>query len=67
MASEHILRVPRSDGEGDFVLVNVASNGDHPLDVKILATEGENPYGTTSELDPRASTTLTDPLITQVK
>lgn len=51
MASEHILRVPRSDSEGDFVLVNVAANGSSPLDLKLLATEGESPYITTSEVD----------------
>lgn len=48
MATEHILRVPRSDSEGDFVLVNVSSNGKSPLDLKLLATEGESPYVTTS-------------------
>lgn len=47
--TEHILRVPRSDSEGDFVLINVASNGKSPLDLKLLATEGECPYITTSE------------------
>jgi hypothetical protein len=44
MVSENILRVPRSDSEGDFVLVNVSSNGPSPLDLKLLATEGFNPY-----------------------
>ena len=44
MAVEHILRIPRSDSEGDFVLVNVSSNGPGPLDLKLLATEGESPY-----------------------
>ena len=49
MASQHILRLPRNDSEGDFVLVNVASNGGSPLDLRLLATEGENPYEATSE------------------
>ena len=44
MTSEHILRVPRSDSEGDFVLVKVSTNGSLPLDLKLLATEGTNPY-----------------------
>ena len=48
MMSEHILRVPRADSEGDFVIVNVASNGSSPLDLRLLATEGESPYVTTS-------------------
>lgn len=50
MTTEYILRVPRSDSEGDFVLVNVTSNGKSALDLKLLATEGESPYITTSEL-----------------
>ena len=48
MAAAQVLRVPRSDSEGDFVLVNVSSNGSKPLDLKIEATEGESPYITTS-------------------
>ena len=49
MASEHILRIPRSDSQGDFVLVSTSSNGSSPLDLKLLATEGDSPYVTTSE------------------
>ena len=49
MASEHILRIARSDSEGDYVLVNVTSNGPQPLDVKLAGTEGDNPYITTRE------------------
>ena len=48
MASEHILRIPRSDSDGEFVIVNVTANGSSPLDLKLLATEGESPYITTS-------------------
>ncbi|KAK4696591.1 DNA-repair protein XRCC4, partial [Lecanoromycetidae sp. Uapishka_2] len=44
MASEHILRLPRTDSVGDYILVNVISNGPSPLDVKLLATEGDSPY-----------------------
>lgn len=44
MASEKILRIARSDSEGDYVLVNVSSNGASPVDLKLLATEGESPY-----------------------
>ncbi len=50
MASEHVLRLPRSDSVGDYVLVNVTSNGSSPLDLKLLATEGESPYIAESEL-----------------
>ena len=60
MASEHILRIARSDSEGDFVLVNISSNGDRPLDVKLLATEGESPYITTSKLTNINYVALTD-------
>ncbi len=51
MASEHVLQIPRSDSEGNFVLVNVASNGSSPLDLNLLATEGESPYVTRSAYD----------------
>lgn len=45
MASDHVLRIPRSDNEGDFVLVNITSSvGPSALDLKLLATEGESPY-----------------------
>ena len=46
---EHVLRIPCIDKTADFVLVNVSKNGRNPLDLKIEATEGENPYMTTSE------------------
>ena len=48
MNKEIILRIPRGDGEGEFVLVNVSSQGSSDLDVKLLATEGESPYVTSS-------------------
>lgn len=50
MAGEYILRVPRSDNGGGYVLVNVVSYGKSPLDLKLLATEGDNPYSVKSEL-----------------
>lgn len=46
--SEHILRIPRSDSEGDYIILNVTSNGPEPLDLKLVATEGDAPYITTS-------------------
>ena len=60
MASQHILRLPRNDSEGDFVLVNVANNGTSPLDLQLLATEGEHPYEATSEHGVRSSIIGTD-------
>lgn len=44
MPLELILRIPRSDQEGEYVLVNVTSNGPAPLDLRLLATEGLSPY-----------------------
>ncbi|EJT73513.1 hypothetical protein GGTG_10350 [Gaeumannomyces tritici R3-111a-1] len=48
MSPSHVLRIVRSDGDGSsFILVHatpsVAKNT-KPLDVKLVATEGENPY-----------------------
>ena len=48
-SSENILRIRRSDNDSDFVLLNVSNNGPSPLDLRLLATEGENPYATDSE------------------
>lgn len=44
MASEHVLSIPRSDSEGDNVLLNVVPSGKAPLDLKLVATEGTSPY-----------------------
>ena len=60
MEAEHILRVPRSDNEGDYVLINVTSKGKNLLDLKLLATEGEAPYIAESESAWPSSSTLTD-------
>ena len=60
MAFEHILRISRSDSEGDYVLINVTSKGNNPLDLKLLATEGEVPYIAESESALLSSATLTD-------
>ena len=45
MAAEYVLRISRSDNEGEYVLVNVTSPaGSSTPDLKLLATEGESPY-----------------------
>ena len=49
MATQHILYLPRSDKDKEHILVNVSSEGPSPLDLKLLATEGEFPYVATSE------------------
>lgn len=44
MASSHIIRVARTDEEGAVVLGEVTPSGSKPLNVKFVATEGEEPY-----------------------
>ncbi|EQK97786.1 hypothetical protein G6O67_001473 [Ophiocordyceps sinensis] len=44
MASMRVLRFPRSDKDSAHVLVNVSSAGPNPLDLKLAATEGDEPY-----------------------
>lgn len=40
-----MVRIPRTGGEAeDFVLVHVSEKGRHALDVKLIATEGENVF-----------------------
>jgi len=41
---EHILSIPQNDRERNQVIVNVLSNGSSPLDLRLLATEGDSPY-----------------------
>ncbi|EPE07437.1 mitotic apparatus protein p62 [Ophiostoma piceae UAMH 11346] len=45
-STTHVLRIPRSDEEGSFVLARVSSSGQasKPLNARIVATEGEAPY-----------------------
>lgn len=44
MVASHIIRVPRTDEEGAFVLGEITPSGSKPLNVKFVATEGEEPY-----------------------
>ncbi|KAK4250136.1 hypothetical protein C7999DRAFT_12031 [Corynascus novoguineensis] len=44
MVSSHIVRIPRTDEEGSFILGEVTPSGSKPLNVKFVATEGEEPY-----------------------
>ncbi|KAL1841412.1 hypothetical protein VTJ49DRAFT_7089 [Mycothermus thermophilus] len=44
MAPSHIIRIPRTDKEGSFILGEVTQSGSKPLNVKLVATEGEAPY-----------------------
>lgn len=42
--NEWVVRIPRSDNANEFVLVHISSSGKAALDLKLIATEGENPY-----------------------
>ncbi|KAL8894276.1 MAG: hypothetical protein Q9192_004461 [Flavoplaca navasiana] len=44
MSLDHVLRIPRNDVPGEYILLNTSSNGSSPLDLRILATEGTEPY-----------------------
>lgn len=44
MTDTHVLRIPRTDEDGTFILVQVSSAGSKDLDVKLVATEGLAPY-----------------------
>jgi hypothetical protein len=41
---DRILRFPRSDEAGAFVLIHVSQNSSAPFDLTLTATEGESPY-----------------------
>jgi hypothetical protein len=55
MASkQRILRLSRVDENGreeenEFCLVNVTQTASHPLDLKLVATDGEDPFVTSSK------------------
>ncbi|KAE8375878.1 hypothetical protein BDV26DRAFT_266802 [Aspergillus bertholletiae] len=50
LSLSHVLRVPRTDDPGSFVLVHVTRTGSSLVDLSITATEGENPYTGTVRL-----------------
>ncbi|KAH6695823.1 hypothetical protein F5X68DRAFT_273026 [Plectosphaerella plurivora] len=47
MAPAHVLRVPRTDEEGSFVLVHTTQVRTKALDMKLIGTDGLAPYATT--------------------
>lgn len=55
MASEYVLRIPRSDVEAEYVLVHVSRTGSELFDLKLVATEGTTPYLATGILVPISS------------
>lgn len=42
--SPRVLRIPRSDEQESYVLLQVSRSRSAALDLDIAATEGENPY-----------------------
>lgn len=54
MSKPWVLKFPRADGEG-YLLLEVKSHGDSPLDLNLLATEGEAPYKGKSTLNSNAT------------
>lgn len=52
MAAQRILRIPFSDDLESFVLVNAIRTGKTELNLKLVATEGEDPFVGSSMLLP---------------
>ena len=47
MPSAHVIRIPRTDtteGDDAFILGEVSPSGSKALNLKFVATEGEEPY-----------------------
>ncbi|OAA52390.1 DNA double-strand break repair and VJ recombination XRCC4 [Beauveria brongniartii RCEF 3172] len=44
MVTSRVLKVPQSDNDKEFVLLQASSSGKKPLDLKLIGTEGEAPY-----------------------
>ncbi|KAF9877727.1 hypothetical protein CkaCkLH20_04862 [Colletotrichum karsti] len=55
MASGHVLRFPRSDREGAFVIVQATPTRSKALDVKLVGTDGVEPYAVSLRHDKIAS------------
>jgi hypothetical protein len=45
-----VLRIQKSDDPEAYVLVHVSPSGKAPLDLKLVATEGDYPYATSGTL-----------------
>jgi hypothetical protein len=41
-----VLRIPRTDVDSDFVLVNIEQSGSDLLDLKLVGTDGSSPFVT---------------------
>ncbi|KZL82143.1 mitotic apparatus protein p62-like protein [Colletotrichum incanum] len=51
MASGHVLRFPRSDSEGGFVVIQATPTRSKALDVKLVGTDGVEPYAVSLRQD----------------
>jgi hypothetical protein len=49
MAPAYVLRVPRTDEEGAFVLIHTTQVRTKALDMKLVGTDGSYPYTNTSQ------------------
>lgn len=58
MASFPVLRIPRSDEDGSFVLARASKPGARPLDIKLVASEGETAYSLSRKPEALASSSL---------
>ncbi|KAK0740654.1 hypothetical protein B0T18DRAFT_213661 [Schizothecium vesticola] len=62
MPSSHIIRIPRTDADGGFILGEVTSSGgSKPLNLKIVATEGDAAYSVKRKRPPRPRYILVQP------
>ncbi|EGX93195.1 DNA double-strand break repair and VJ recombination XRCC4 [Cordyceps militaris CM01] len=59
MATFRVLKVPQSDNDKEFVLLQVSSSGKKPLDLKLIGTEGEAPYVVKTTVQTEASISIT--------
>lgn len=50
MDRRHIIPVAAANDSDPVVVVDVRQNGSHPLDVRLVGCEGENPYVTSSKI-----------------
>ncbi|KAL7937469.1 hypothetical protein V8C35DRAFT_292606 [Trichoderma chlorosporum] len=55
MVVSRVIKVPRDDETSTYVLIQVIQEGPKPLDVKLVGTEGEEPYVATLKHDHTAS------------
>ncbi|KAH7321180.1 hypothetical protein B0I35DRAFT_208866 [Stachybotrys elegans] len=55
MANSCVLKIDRTDDESSFVLLQITPRGSKPLDLRLVATEGEAPYVATLKHDRVAS------------